>query len=232
MRTTRPVALRARPPGSPEPDLTFMAVVHRAMRQDLGRLAACLGQVTDRGARPAQARAICRYTEALLAAVRAHHQNEDDLIWPVIAATAGPAVDLTPLADDHQAIEAAAGRASDALASFRADPGLCAELHTSVSELRDMVDEHIADKERQIVPAMLRYLSAEACRWCEKQIQRKASLPGQRFTAPWLARYAQPGELSRLLASRGWPARIQLAAARPGYARLERRAFGTGAARP
>jgi len=209
-----------------------VAVVHRAMRRDLGRLAACLGQVADRGAKPAQACAICRYTEALLAAVRAHHENEDDLIWPVIAATAGQAVDLTPLADDHQAIEAAVGRASDALACFRADPGLCAELHTSVSELRDMVDEHIADKERQIVPAMLRYLSAEACRWCEKQIQRKASRPGQWFSAPWLARYAQPDELSRLRASRGWPGRIQLAAARPGYARLERRAFGIGAARP
>jgi hemerythrin-like domain-containing protein len=209
-----------------------MAVVHRAMRRDLARLAACLGQVADRGAKPARARAICRYTEALLAAVRTHHENEDDLIWPVIAATAGQAVDLTPLTDDHQAIEAAADRASDALACFRADPGLCAELHTSVSELRDMVDEHIADKERQIVPAMLRYLSAEACRWCEKQIQRKASRPGQRFSAPWLARYAQPDELRRLLASRGWPARIQLAAARRGYARLERRAFGTAAARP
>jgi Hemerythrin HHE cation binding domain len=209
-----------------------VAVVHRAMRQDLGRLAACLGRVADHGANPVQACAICRYTEALLAAVRAHHENEDDLIWPVIAATAGQAVDLTPLADDHQAIEAAVDRAGDALACFRADPGLCGELQRSVSELRDLVDEHIADKERQIVPAMLRYLSAEACRWCEKQIQRKTSLPGQRFSAPWLARYAQPDELSRLLASRGWPARIQLAAARRGYARLERRAFGIAAARP
>jgi Hemerythrin HHE cation binding domain len=232
MRTTRPIALRARPPGSPEPDLTFVSVAHRAMRQDLARLAACLGQGADRDAKPAQARAICRYAEALLAAVCAYHGNEDDLIWPLIAATAGHAVDLTPLADDHQEIEAAAGRASDAIACFRADPGLCAELHKSVNELRDMVDEHIADKERQIVPAMLRYLSAEACRWCEKQIQRRSSRPGRRFSAPWLARYAQPDELSRLLASRGWPARIQLAASRPGYARLERRAFGTAAARP
>ena len=232
MRTTRPIALRARPPGSPEPDLTFVAAAHRAIRQDLGRLAACLGQVADRGAKPARARAIYRYTEALLAAVRAHHENEDDLIWPLIAASAGQAVDLIPLADDHQAIEAAVGRASDALACFRADPGLCAELHKSVSELRDMVDEHIADKERQIVPAMLRFLSAESCRWCEKQIQRRASRPGQRFSAPWLARYAQPDELRRLLAGRGWRARIRLAAARPGYARLERRAFGTKPAPP
>lgn len=77
---------------------------------------------------------------------------------------------------------------------------------------------------------MRRYLPAEAYRWCEKQIQRKASRRGLRFTVPWLARYARPDELSRRLATGGWPARSLLAATRPGYARLERRAFG--ASRP
>ena len=48
---------------------------------------------------------------------------------------------------------------------------------------------------------MRRYLPAEAYRWCEKQIQRKASLARIRVTAPWLARYAQPDELSRRLAT-------------------------------
>jgi iron-sulfur cluster repair protein YtfE (RIC family) len=203
-----------------------MVVIHRAMRQDLRRLAARLGEIAGRGAPPPQARAIGRYTAALLAEIRAHHANEDEILWPVIAATAGQAIDLAPLTDDHLAIEAAAGRARQALASFRAAPGMLGELHASVSELRDMVDEHIADEEEQILPAMRRYLPAEAYRWCEKQIQRKASLPGLRFTTPWLARYAQPDELSRLLATGGRRVRILLAAARPGYIRLERQAFG------
>jgi hemerythrin-like domain-containing protein len=200
-------------------------VVHRAIRQDLRRLAACLAEIADRGALPSQARAIGRYTAALLAEIRAHHENEDEVLWPVIAATAGQVVDLAPLTDDHQAIETAAGRASQALASFRAEPRTVAKLPASVTYLRDMLDEHIADEEEQILPAMRRYLPAEAYRWCEKQVQRKASRRGLRFTAPWLARYAQPDELSRLLAGGGWPARILLAATRPGYARLERRAF-------
>jgi iron-sulfur cluster repair protein YtfE (RIC family) len=203
-----------------------MVVVHRAIRQDLRRLAASLAEIAGHGAPPSQVRAIARYTAALLAEIRAHHENEDEILWPVIAATAGQAVDLAPLTDDHRAIETAAGRASRALASFRAQPGAPAELYASLTELRDMLDEHIADEEEQIIPAMRRYLPAEACRRCERQIQRKASLPGLRFTAPWLARYAQPDELSRRLATGGWPARILLAAARPGYARLERRAFG------
>jgi hypothetical protein len=45
------------------------------------------------------------------------------------------------------------------------------------------------------------------------------------FTVPWLARYARPGELKRLLATGGWPARVLLACAWPGYTRLERQAF-------
>ena len=214
----------------PEPDLTSMVVVHRAIRQDLRRLAACLAEIAGRGAPPSQARAIGRYTAALLAEIIAHHENEDQVLWPVIAATAGQAVDLAPLTDDHQAIEAAVGRASQALASFRAQPRTHAELPASVAGLRDMLDEHITDEEQQILPAMRRYLPAEAYRWCEKQIQRKAPWSRLRFTAPWLARYAQPDELTRLLATGGRPARILLAATRPGYARLERRAFA--ASRP
>ena len=93
-----------------------------------------------------------------------------------------------------------------------ADTGAAAAaLRASISELRDMLEEHIADEQEQIFPAMRRYLPADAYQWCQKQIQRTAPLPGVRFTAPWLARHAQPDELRRLLAAGGgrpgscWP---------------------------
>ena len=232
MSTTPPFALRTRTTQEPEPDLTSIVVVHRAIRQDLARLAACLGEVAAQDWPRSQVRAIRRYTAALLAEILAHQHSEDDIIWPVIAATAGQAVDLTPLTDDHQAIHAALDRVTQALACFRAEPGTSARLRASVTELRDMVEEHIADEEQQIFPAMRRYLPADAYRWCQRQIQRQAPWPGRRFTAPWLARYAQPDELSRLPAAAGLPARILLAADRPGYARLERRAFGASRAAP
>jgi hypothetical protein len=107
MTTAPPFVLRARTAGEPEPDLTSIVVIHRAIRQDLRRLAAC-------GAR--------------------------------------------------SPITAAADRASRALASFGAAPGTVAELHPSVSQLRDMPDEHIADEEHQILAAMRRYLPADAYR--------------------------------------------------------------------
>jgi iron-sulfur cluster repair protein YtfE (RIC family) len=201
------------------------------MRQDLRRLAACLSHIAAHGAPPAQSSAVCRYITALVAEICAHHQGEDDIVWPVIAATAGPAIDLTPLTDDHQAIEAAADRTSQALTAFAGEPStFAAKLYASVCELRAMLDQHIADEEEQIFPVMRRYLPAGAGQWCEKQVRGKASLRAIRFTAPWLARHAQPDELSRLLAAGDRRARILLAAGRPGYARLERQVFGAGPA--
>ena len=230
MTTTPPPAARTNARQEPGPDLTALVVTHRAIRLDLRRLTACLSGIATRGVPVSRADAICRYTAALLIGIRAHLDDEDRIVWPVIAAAAGAAVDLTPLTDDHEAIRVAASQVSRAVAAVRADPGALAELHAPIGELRDMLDEHIEDEEAQIFPATRRYLPADAYRWCEKQLGRTSSPFRRRFAAPWLARYARPGEQSRLLASGGWPARVVLAAARPGYVRLERRAFGATSA--
>jgi Hemerythrin HHE cation binding domain len=200
-----------------------MVVIHRAMRQDLSRLAARLDGLAGQGGPGPGAPALRRYTAALLAQIRARHRAEEDYLWPLLAATAGPAVDLAPLTDDHQAIDAAASRA---LACATAGPGALAGLPASVRALGGMLGEHLADTEQQVFPALRRYLPAGAYQWCEQQILHNAPASSRRFAVPWLARYAQPGELPRLPACSGWRGRIRLAAARPGYAHLERRAFG------
>ncbi len=116
--------LTARSAGDPVPDLTSMVVIHRAIRADLSRLTKLAGPISDRAAPPLQAEAACRYTRQLLAAIRAHLGEEEGLIWPLIAATALQAVDLTLLTDDHRAIEAASHRTSHELACFARGTGL------------------------------------------------------------------------------------------------------------
>jgi hypothetical protein len=103
--------------------------------------------------------------------------------------------------------------------------GAPADLQTSVRQLRDLIEDHIADEEQQVFPAIRRYLRADAYRWCEKQMRRNGPLPARRFAAPWLARHAQRGELRPLRATRSWPERILLAGSGPGFARLERHAL-------
>lgn len=224
------LTLRARKPGDPEPDLTSTVVIHRAILRDLGRVAAHCDEISGGELPPVKSRAICRYTAALLDEIRGHCENEEHILWPLIAATAGQAVDLTLLTDDHSAIATAARRARHALAVLETDarPGTLAALRASASQLRQLLDEHFADEQEQIFPAARRYLPAAAGRWYEKQVQRDRGRPGLWFTAPWLARHVRPDEASRLAAARGWRARMLLAAARPAYALLDRRAFGSG----
>jgi iron-sulfur cluster repair protein YtfE (RIC family) len=209
-----------------------MVVTHRAIRMDLLRLVTGLDQLGPAAAPAVRARAIGRYTAALLTEIRIHHRNEERIVWPMIAATAGPAVDLAPLTDDHLAIEAVIGQVGRALAGGGRSKRTSG-LRASLRQLQDMLDEHIADKEQQTFPAIQRYLPAEAYRWCEREIQRKRLLRrGAGFNASWLARYAQTEELHRLLTAGGWPAPFLLAVSRPGYGRLERRAFAASRAHP
>jgi hypothetical protein len=229
MAITPAFGLRARTAGEPEPDLTSALVIQRATRQDMRRLAASLDGLAalvgpgGSGASPGRTTAIGRYTTALLAEIRAYHESQGRVLWPMISATAGQSVDLIPLSDDHEAIEATIRDADGMLEALSAaGPGALAGLCASVAALRDMLDGHLCDEDEQIMPAMQLYLSADAYRWYE----RNTSLSRLRFTVPWLARYARPDELRRLLAAFGWPSRFLLAAYRPGYARLEREAFG------
>ena len=198
------------------------------MCRDLARLAALAADIADRDQVPGQAGAIRRYITALLAEIRAHHQGEDEILWPVLAAVAGQSVDLAPLSDDHQAILSASARVDQVLASLVPAPGIYAvALPGLLVVLHDVLEEHIADEEARLFPAMRTYLTAQAWRWCEKQVMRMAAPPGPSFTIPWLARHAADAELRALLAAGGWRARVVLAVSGPGYGRLERRAFGT-----
>lgn len=166
MAIERPLAVRARTSHAPEPDLALLVVTHQEMREDLRRLAACLGAAGARAVPRGRARAISRYAGAVLAAICAWHEAEESMLWPAVAASAGQAVDLCPLADDHQAIAAAAGRVSRALAGFGASRAAFAHLDDTVSELRGMLDDHIADVEQHVFPAIRRYLPVDVYRRC------------------------------------------------------------------
>jgi putative ABC transport system ATP-binding protein len=224
-----PVTLRVGTKHEPGPDLTVMVVTHRAMREDLRRLTARLS-VAESDLDSAWAPSISRYSMAVLAEICSWHEIEEREIWPAVAAAAGQAVDLSPLIDDHHAIAAAADRARRALARSRQSGAATADLQGVVTDLRSMLDDHIADVEQQVFPAMRRDLPAEAYRQCDRRVVQTIWQRGSRFGGPWRARYAQPGELSRLLPASGPLAHLRRSADCFAYSRLERRAFGASQA--
>jgi hypothetical protein len=226
MSSAPPPALRARRPGDPEPDFTSLLVTHRAIRLDLARLSATLAVSAAVPLTTAHRRAVRRYGAALFGEIASHLDDEDSLLWPVIAASAGQCVDLAPLTDDHQAIAATLGRAASAVAGLTGSPSASAA--EPVRELRDALGRHITDEEAEILPAMRRYLPACAYRSYEMQSWRGASLASLRFRAPWLARVAVPRELAALANAREWRARLLLLGSGRSYARLERGALRRG----
>ncbi|WP_202638525.1 hemerythrin domain-containing protein [Bailinhaonella thermotolerans] len=223
---TPPVARRRS--GDPEPDLTGFVVIHRAMIADARRLAGALAAMAE-GAPPPPERiaAVRAYARPYLTEIHHHHENEDEVLWPVIEAAAGQAIDLAPLTDDHRALAPVLARAERALAGL--GPGgreALRELADALADLRDLLEEHIADEERQVFPVVRRFVPRESFEWCERRFQEKAGLGHIRFLLPWIARHTAPAEMDHLLRRGGLPFRVLLALFRGRHAALERRVFG------
>lgn len=163
-RTPTPAAVSPRRPGDPVVDLLHLRVAHQVMLRDLRRLTTladdvCAGTtVLDER----RARALSRYVHKAMASVHHHHAAEDDVLWPVIEASAGDAVDLTDLTDDHSVLDPRMDRIRASAAALAADPrseDAATALAVHLADLRDLLVEHIADEERTVFPVMEEHVS-------------------------------------------------------------------------
>ena len=220
-----PSELPARPAGDPAPDVIAMEVAHRMMRADLARLAALTAQVAARRTpcSPRRATGIAEYVELLCDSIQAHHALEDDVLWPVISASAGACVDLAELREDH------AARAHEALrgaaAAFRAHPraeDTASALALRLHDLHALLDEHVEDEERVVFPVIRSCVTAQDWRAVERAASGRLS-----FELPRTFDHTTAEERVRLVGAVG--ARVlQLAALVlvPLYRRRERLVFG------
>ncbi|WP_187280637.1 hemerythrin domain-containing protein [Microbispora hainanensis] len=125
------------------------------MRNDLHRLRA-LAEDLDAGRRradPARAAAVARYTEDVCAAIHHHHTSEDEVVWPVIERSAGAAVDLTDLSDDHSELDPLLARVRVTAQAF-AGGGGAGDLAAALRMLSELIDEHIEEEECRIFPVI------------------------------------------------------------------------------
>src|SRR3954468_20679882 len=96
-----PFPVTPRRPGEPEADLTGFTLIHRGLRSGSRELAAAATAI-GRGAPcppapPARRDTYGAFATEVLHEIPLHHTREDDVLWPVIAASAGAVVDLEPL---------------------------------------------------------------------------------------------------------------------------------------
>jgi hemerythrin-like domain-containing protein len=164
-----------------QPELLGITLAHRAMLTDVRRLVAAITYIGDGrqqcGARRADA--IARYTELMCESIHHHHTMEDDVLWPVIDASAGGIVDLTELTEDHAALDPrleVIGHRANAFRVAGGDRRTAALLAAELSDLYNLLTEHIAEEERDIFPVIRQYVSVDDWRTIEKTAQRTGRL--------------------------------------------------------
>ncbi|GAA1008571.1 hypothetical protein Aple_100220 [Acrocarpospora pleiomorpha] len=201
-RPTTPV--QPRRPGDPEPDLTIYGIAHLAMRHGAHELAT-LAQTLRDGAplTPARAKALAEYVRLMTEEIHLHHHGEDTIGWPIIQASAGHAVDLEPLTADHDQLDPILDRlrgASALLVTRPDDPAARQTLATDSIVLRDLLDEHIEEEERDIFPIIRTYVSVADFKGWEEQIMKNYPKKNLWFLIPWSVSAVPPADVPAALA--------------------------------
>ena len=209
---------------STEPTGLFLA--HRAMLRDLDRM----GDLTKGLAESRKqldrkrATAIADYLDDLCESIHHHHSAEDDVLWPVLEASAGAHVDLTELSDDHSVLDPKLHRVRAGAGALRADGVVTAALAADLADIRDTLHEHIADEEKTIIPLIRRYVSQQDWDSVEAQIRKRGAKMS--FEVPRILAVTTEAELAEIKAEGGLPVAIMLKVLPPAFRRRERRVFG------
>jgi hypothetical protein len=138
-----------------------MAMVHRAFRNELHGLPELISGVDGGDAK--RAAVVNTHLNLIVAVLHHHHAAEDDLIWPKLHARVPMHDDdISRMEDEHRAIEAGADTATVTGALWAKTGALAAaeRLCTAVAELIELVEAHLDDEERDIVPLIEECITA------------------------------------------------------------------------
>lgn len=232
MKTTQPVTIVARQPGDPDPDLLGLALAHRAMVTDVGRLADTVAAIRDgQSCPPRRARAVARYTELMCESIHHHHTVEDQVLWPVIDACAAGIVDLTELTEDHAALDPrleTIRRRANAFRIADGDGRTARLLAAELADLHTLLTEHIGEEERDIFPVIRKYVSVPNWQTIEKTAQRTGRMA---FDGPRTLAVMSDAERATAIRQLSPPLRAIIGLLARRHRRFERVVFASSASR-
>ena len=143
-------------------DAGEMALVHRVFRRMFGEIPSLIGSVGPGDVR--RARSVGDHLELVILVLHHHHAAEDDLLWPKLCARAPAASKrIAHVAAQHGDIAALIDDVHSARATWEREPHpeSTARLVDAVTVLGTAVGEHLDDEERDVVPLIEQYVSAE-----------------------------------------------------------------------
>lgn len=187
------------------PDLTFVAVIHQALRIDAARLAAAVAAAGPAD-QPGRVAGIGAFYGQYRDQLALHHHHEDELFFPALAARAGAdAMHLGELTAQHDALDAALDAVSEQLAAL-ADPAgdfavNRAGAARALAAMTALLSAHLALEEQHALPLFESAMPAAEYKQLETKA-RQATPRGQaRFLIPWIIAHASPGQRAALFRS-------------------------------
>jgi DUF438 domain-containing protein len=166
-------------------EMTMNRVIHQAVRRDLARLEAALAAAPDGDV--GRARRLEQAYGNLHRELIQHHEGEDRIIFPYLAAVGVPSDLLTAMDDEHHAMAEALAETREALSAY-ASSGSAAgaeRARASVARTRDVVDRHLDHEERELEPLLEPHLDSEEWKAVQKRVRPKSLAVSGRFLA-WI----------------------------------------------
>jgi hemerythrin-like domain-containing protein len=214
------------------PDTSGYRAIHEAMRVANQQLLEGLAnaEVHD----PNRAAAIARWFRGYSDELRTHHRIEDEIFFPrLLERVPEYAVYSDALAGDHLQLDEVIDELRDALGRWaartdasNATRAVLAEVTDLAIELRDLLTEHLAIEDADVLPMFEQYFDAEEYAELEKLAGRAITLRQAQFTVPWYMATVDAETAARTLREAPMPLRLVYKLTRRGYGRLVETAFG------
>jgi len=167
------------------PNNTMNRVIHAAVRRDLDRLAAALGELRDGDTTRAQA--LERAFANLRTELTHHHEGEDTYIFPMLGRIGVDQGLLDAMESEHHAMAEALAATSRAMETV-ARSGSAADATTaqaSVVRTREVVERHLQHEEDELEPQLMPHVESAEWKAVEKKLSRQPPGIAGRFFA-WL----------------------------------------------
>jgi hemerythrin-like domain-containing protein len=182
-------------------DVSDMPLVHEAFRRGLGEARAQLSFIDDGD--KARAAHFADYISELLWLLHAHHEGEDELLYPLLVERVPEAGELFARMDSqHSAVESSLSAATDAANTYR-DSGTTADaaaLAEACESLLTLLTQHLNEEEKDVLPIAARSIRPEE--WGQLPGHVMMAYGGERIWLPFgLATEAFPAPLMDVILS-------------------------------
>lgn len=186
-----------------------MPLMHRIFRHEFRSLRQLVTEVPRTDSE--RTCAVADHLGFVIDQLHMHHTNEDDLVWPLVLERAGTDAPLVARMEaQHRDIDTSVAQVREAATGWSSapTPESAAALATCLDRFLEVVEHHLNEEERDVVPLIDRHLTKAEWDEVGKRGFEKF-MPSQRWVAlGQLFDVATPAEAAMMLSKLPLPVRV------------------------